>query len=29
VVTHDERVAARADRQLRFEAGRIVGESAA
>jgi putative ABC transport system ATP-binding protein len=27
VVTHDERVAARADRQLRFEAGRIVGPS--
>jgi putative ABC transport system ATP-binding protein len=27
VVTHDERVAAMADRQLRFEAGRIVGES--
>jgi putative ABC transport system ATP-binding protein len=29
VVTHDERVAKRADRQLRFEAGRIVGESGA
>jgi putative ABC transport system ATP-binding protein len=29
VVTHDERVAARADRQIRFEAGRIVTEPAA